>query len=124
MSGDQITLEAVTDIRGDFHRRRGPLAWEPGMLYCCLLDDSQRILAEETLPAPDQVCVVLDPHGNADTAPQPVRFTPEGPVVFQVRMPKIDAATQMKIYRLAGPRGTTFNGEPEGALLATIPLTR
>lgn len=125
LNGDKIELEAVEDMRGDFHRRRGPMAWQPGMFYCRLLDAAQRVLAEDTLAAPDRTCVVLDPNTpDANGKPRPVVLTATGPAVFQVRLPKIDSATQMKIYRLAGTRPAMANEEPLGQLLATIPLSK
>ena len=38
LNGDKVDLETVEDTQGDFHRRRGPMAWQPGMFYCRLLD--------------------------------------------------------------------------------------
>lgn len=125
LNGDKVDLEAVEDTQGDFHRRRGPMAWQPGMFYCRLLDAAQRVLAEDTLPAPDQTCVVLDPNTpDADGKPRASILSPGGPVVFQVRLPKIESATQMKIYRLAGTRPAAADEEPLGQLLATIPLSK
>jgi len=125
INGAAIELDAVEDIRGDFHRRRGELQWSPGMFYCQLLDTQQRLLAEETLAAPDHVCVVLDPNTtDLDGKPLPARLSPTGPVVFQVRMPKFQDAALMKIYRLSGPPPTGPGLEPTGTLLATIPIAR
>jgi len=125
LSDGKLELEAVEDIQGDFHPRRGRAAWQPGMLCCRLLDDRQRVLAEETVPAPDHVCIVLDPNvAGADGKPQPAVLSPGGPVVFQVRLPKMESATQMKVYRLAGAQPAGFDEEPAGQLLATIPLAR
>jgi len=125
LSFGKLELETVEDIRGDFHPRRGRTAWQPGMLYCRLLDDQQRVLAEETVPAPDHVCVVLDPNTpGPDGKPQPAVLTTTGPVVFQVRLPKMDSATQMKVYRLAGAQSAGLDEEPPGQLLAIIPLAR
>ncbi len=95
-------------------------------MFCCrLLDASQRVLAEETLRAPDELCVVLDPNTpGPDGKPQPAQLSPTGPITFQVRMPMAEGATQLKIYRLAGPRPEIRDAEPAGQLLATIPLTR
>lgn len=125
LTDGKLALDAVDDIQGDFRPRRGEMAWEAGMFYCRLLDAEKRVLAEETLMAPDHVCVVLDPHTpGADGKPQPARLSPTGPVVFQVRMPGGEAATDMKIYRIQGPRPATPGDEPAGELLATIPLTR
>lgn len=125
MNEGQLALEAVEEIRGDFHRRRGEPDGQSGMLCYRLLDSGQRVLAEEIAPAPDYVCIVLDPNTpDADGQPLPVRLTPPGPVTFQVRMPKVESATQMKIFRLTGPRPAASNAEPTGRLLATIPLPK
>ena len=125
LSDGKLTLEAVEEIRGDFHPPRAAPAWEAGMFCCRLLDARQRVVAEETLPAPDHVCVVLDPNTpGPDGRPQAVEFSPRGPVVFQVRMPSLATATQLKVYRLAGSRPAMLDAEPAGQLLASIPLTR
>ena len=123
LTGSKIELAAAEDITGDFHPRRGPLAWQPGMIYCRLLDESQRVLAEQTVPAPDHMCIVLDPNlPDASGNPQPAALTPTGPVVFQMRMPRVDSATHMKVYRLQGIRPAGLTEEPIGELLATIAL--
>ena len=118
--GDTLALEATEDLRGEFRRRRGPAAWAPGMLCCRLLDAEQRVLAEETLSPPDRTCVVLDPHIAGP--PQPTVLTADGPVVFQVRLPKLAAATELKVYRLAGADRAALGAEPVGTLLGSFPL--
>jgi hypothetical protein len=119
----RLELEAAEDIHGDFHQRRGPVAWQPGMLCCRLLDAQKRVLAEETVQAPDRVCVVLDPNTkDADGNPLPAVLSPKGSAVFQVRLPKVGAATQMRVYRITGPRPATAGGNFAGQLLATVPL--
>ena len=125
LTGDHLELTAVTETRGDFHRRRGPLSWQPGMLYGRLLDAGQQVLAEDTLAAPDAPCFVLDPHTRgADGEPKPALLTATGPVVFQLRMPRLDSATHLEIYRLSGSQPTVGNETPVGALLASILLPR
>lgn len=125
LSSGRLELETAEDIRGDFHPRRGRTAWRPGMLCCRLLDAQQHVLAEETLPAPDYVCVVLDPNTPGQNGkPQPAALSPTGPVVFQVRMPKLESATQMKVYRIVGTQPPRLREEPPGQLLATIPLAQ
>ena len=125
LDGQKLTLEADDEISGEFHRQRGQPIWEAGMFCCRLLDAGQRVLAEETLRAPDELCVVLDPTPpGPDGKPQPAQFSPSGPVTFQVRLPKVEGATELKIYRLAGPRPEVRDAEPAGQLLATIPLAR
>jgi len=125
MNKGELALEAVEEIRGDFRRRRGEPVWQAGMLCYRLLDAAQRVLAEEIAPAPDYVCIVLDPNTpDADGQPQAVQLTPPEPIVFQARMPKVEAATHMKIYRLSGARAATAGAEPPGRLLATITLPK
>ena len=122
LNGDSLALEAAEDIGGEFRPRRGAAEWQPGMLCCRLLDSRQRVLAEEAVPAPDHVCVVLDPNTPGDDgAPLPARLTAKGPAVFQVRMPRLDAAAEMKVWRITSPRA---GGAAEGKLLATVPLDR
>ncbi len=123
LDGDSLVLEAAEDLRGEFRRRRGPAAWSPGMLCCRLLDADQRVLAQETVPPPDRTCVVLDPHVTGPAGqPQPAVLTADGPVVFQVRLPQLATATELKVYRLAGTDPAAFDQEPAGTLLATFPL--
>ncbi|MCX6872898.1 MAG: hypothetical protein NTW21_03690 [Verrucomicrobia bacterium] len=123
LDGDSVQLMAVEELQGDFHRRRGRLAWLPGMLYCRLLDAEQRVLAEDTLAAPDRACVVLDPQAaGADGRPVVTMFSPSGPVVFQVRLPHLEAATELRVSRLTGPRPAGALAEPVGKLLASIAL--
>ena len=123
LSGDQVALEAAEEVRGDFHQRRGGMDWMPGMFYFRLLDSASRVLAEQTIPAPDHQCIVLDPHVvDENGKPKPAAFTPQGPVVFQVRMPKVQGAARMRVYRLSGTRRVLMSEEPPGQLLASIPL--
>ncbi len=125
LADQKVTLEAVEEIVGQFHPRRRGMAWEAGMFYVRLLDASARVLAEETMDAPDRTCVVLDPHvpDSAGRA-RPATLTPSGPVVFQVRMPQHRDAVQVRIYRLDGAPLAEPGAEPAGRLLAAIPLTR
>jgi len=124
LNAQKLDLEATEDIRGDFHRRRGEMPWAAGMLYYRLLDAQQRVLAEETQLPPDHVCVVLDPHTPDENGrPIPARMTPTGPVVFQARLPKLDDATHLQVYRLTGSRPANA-AEPPGQLLAVFPLAK
>ena len=124
LNAQKLDLEATEDIRGDFHRRRGEMPWAAGMLYYRLLDAQQRVLAEETQLPPDHVCVVLDPHTPDENGrPIPARMTSDGPVVFQARLPKLDDATHLQVYRLTGARPANAT-EPPGQLLAVFPLAR
>jgi hypothetical protein len=123
LAGETLALEAAEDLRGEFRRRRGPAAWAPGMLCCRLLDAEQRVLAQETLPPPDRTCVVLDPHVAGPAGPpQPTVLTADGPVMFQVRLPKLAAATELKVYRLASADRAALGAEPVGTLLGSFPL--
>jgi hypothetical protein len=111
-----LTFLQAQDIEGDFApKRRQPEEWS-GMLRCRLLSDTREILAEELLPAPDHLCAVLDPKSGSD---KPVPYTAAGPVVFQVRLPRVKGAARLDIIRIIQP------GEPplEG-LLGSIPLPR
>lgn len=111
-----LTFLEQQDIEGDFApRRRKPEEWS-GMLRCRLLSESNAVLAEELLPAPDHLCAVLDPKSGSD---KPVQYTAPGPVVFQVRLPRVKGATRLDIIRIIQP------GEPplEG-LLGSIPLPK
>jgi hypothetical protein len=112
-----LTFLEQQDIEGDFApKRRKPEEWS-GMLRCRLLSDTNAVLAEELLPAPDHLCAVLDPKSGSTT--KPVQYTPSGPVVFQVRLPRVKGATRLDIIRIIQP------GEPplEG-LLGSIPLPK
>lgn len=111
-----LTFMEAQDIEGDFApKRRKPEEWS-GMLRCRLLSETNAVLAEELLPAPDHLCAVLDPKSGSD---KPVQYTVAGPVVFQVRLPRVRGATRLDIIRIIQP------GEPplEG-LLGSIPLPK
>lgn len=93
------------------------------MFYCRLLDEQGHVLAEETFAAPDHVCIVLDPNmPGPDGKPQAAQLSPDGPVTFQVRMPKVESAAMVKLYRLEGPPPAARDAEPAGKLIAAIPL--
>jgi|JI6StandDraft_1071083.scaffolds.fasta_scaffold00413_15 hypothetical protein len=111
-----LTFLEQQDIEGDFApKRRKPEEWS-GMLRCRLLSETNAVLAEELLPAPDHLCAVLDPKSGSDKT---VQYTVPGPVVFQVRLPRVKGATRLDIIRIIQP------GEPplEG-LLGSIPLPK
>lgn len=114
-----LALVSQQDVEGDFApRRRKPEEWS-GMLRCRLMSADGGILAEELLPAPDHLCAVLDPRSGSS---KPVNYTVAGPVVFQVRMPRVKDAVRLDISRIIQP------GEPgqpglEGSL-GSIPLPR
>ena len=111
-----LALMEAQDIEGDFAPRRGKEEEWTGMLRCRLLSETNAVLAEELLPAPDQVCAVLDPRsGDA----KPVSYAVPGPVVFQVRLPRVKEARRLEIYRILQP------GEPAvESLLGSLPLPR
>lgn len=115
-----LTFLQAQDIEGDFAKpRRKPEEWS-GMLRCRLMSEQGAVLAEELLPAPDQVCAVLDPISGTD---KPVQFTvPSGPVFFQVRLPRVKDAVRLDISRIIQPADSTQPGL-EGQL-GSIPLPR
>lgn len=122
--GGVVSLDAVEPVVGDFHRRRGPLAWMPGMWCVRVLDADMRVLAEETAAAPDDVCVVLDPQNLSSAGvPQVTQFAGAGEeAMLQVRMPPHPGARWLKVYRLSGMERADWNTEPMGQVLASISL--
>jgi hypothetical protein len=115
----KIALVSQQDIEGDFApERRKPEEWS-GMLRCRLLSAENQILAEELLPAPDHLCAVLDPQSGST---RPVSYTVAGPVIFQVRLPRLPQAARLDISRIIQPEDA---GQPglEGSL-GSIPLPR
>ena len=113
------TLEKVGEVRGAFGRERLQ-QWQPGMLCCRLIADDGRIVGEKTMPAPDQVCVVLDPNDSSGT-PTAARLTSEGPAVFQVRFPEISGAVRLEVHRIATDTRPAADA-PIGPLIASIAL--
>jgi len=114
-----LTFLEQQDIEGDFApKRRKPEEWS-GMLRCRLLSETNAVLAEEVLPAPDHLCAVIDPKSGSD---KPVQFTAAGPVVFQVRLPRVKGAVRLDISRIIQPADATQPGL-EGQL-GSIPLPR
>ena len=125
LDGDTVRLLETEELQGDFHRRRGRLAWVPGMLYCRLLDSRQQVVAEETFAAPDQACVVVTPHVAAtDGNPSAVSVAATAPVVFQVRMPSVASAAQLQVYRVTGARPADTSAEAAAKLLGNLVLPR
>ena len=124
LEGEVVKLIGTEELQGDFHRRRGRLAWWPGMLYFRLLDVQQRVLAEETMAAPERTCVVLrtgSPEVDGD-APPTARVSTGAPVVLQVRMPSVAGASQLQVYRLTGEQPADSQAEAPRKLLATLAL--
>jgi hypothetical protein len=123
LRGGVISLDAADRVEGEFHRRRGPMAWMPGMWCVRVLDANQRTLAQETSAAPDEPCVVLDPNvATTSGQPQASRLKLTDDVMTQVRMPATPGAKWVKIYRLSGSQPAALDVEPLGQLLATLPL--
>lgn len=122
--GGVVMLDGNERIAGDFHRRRAPQAWMPGMWCVRLLDANMRVLAEETANAPDERCVVLDPQNlGASGQPQATQFAGAGEdAMLQVRMPPNPDAKWLKVYRLSSMQRADWNTEPMGQLLAALSL--
>lgn len=114
-----LTYLEAQDIEGDFAKpRRKPEEWS-GMLRCRLMSDSNTVLAEELLLAPDHLCAVIDPRSGTE---KPVPYTAAGPVVFQVRLPRVKGAVRLDISRIIQPADST-QPSLEGQL-GSIPLPR
>jgi hypothetical protein len=124
LEAGRISLEAIEDVRGDFRTRRHSDQHEAGMLRFRLLNSRNQTLAEEVILAPDYVCLVLDQNTSPDGRAIATRFTPPGPLVFQVRLPVRDDATVMKIYRAQSAARNPADAAPAEALVATIPLDK
>ncbi len=123
LKGGVVTLAGTERLVGDFHRRRGPLAWRPGMWCIRVLDAQMHVLAQETTMAPDEPCVVLDPNVTTpDGTPQAARLKLTDDVMLQVRLPPTPGAKWVNIYRLAGSQPVGLEVEPLGQLLVSIPL--
>ena len=120
LEGNRCTLEAQEEVSGAFGRER-TVRWAPGMLCCRLRAEDGRIVGERTLPAPDQVCVVLDPNDPSGT-PTAARLTSEGPVVFQVRFADLAGAVRLEVARITAAVRPEDSAAPIGTLLASIPI--
>ncbi len=120
LDGSRCTLENVAEVTGSFGRER-TIRWQAGMLCCRLLAGDGRIVGEQTLPAPDYVCVVLDPN-DASGAPAAARLTSDGPAVFQVRFPEVSGAEKLEIYRIATETRSSDPAAPIGQLLGSIAI--
>lgn len=99
----ELALVEAQDIEGDFAPRRGKQEEWSNMLRFRLMSETNTVLAEELQPAPDQACHVLDPRAADGKA---VNFTTPGPVIFQVRLPRVKGARRLDIFRILEP------GEP------------
>ncbi|MCW1913153.1 hypothetical protein OJ996_06195 [Luteolibacter sp. GHJ8] len=122
LDGDRCALEAMEEVSGHFGRERQQ-EWMPGMLCCRLISDAGEVLDERTIPAPDRMCVVLDPN-VPNAASTVVRMTPEGPSVFQVRFPETGAAARLEVSRISTIQRPADQSTAIGSLLASIPIPR
>ncbi|MBX3735529.1 MAG: hypothetical protein KF715_02475 [Candidatus Didemnitutus sp.] len=122
--GGGLVLDGVEPVFGDFHHRRGALPWMAGLWCVRLLDANQRVLAEDTAKAPDEVCVVLDPQRRDGSGnPRAAQFAGAGEeAMLQVRLPSLPEAKWLKVYSLSSAERADWNTEPAGRLLATFPL--
>ena len=110
----------MEEVRGDFGRER-TRRWEAGMLCCRLIAEDGRIISERTLPAPDYVCVVLDPNDGSGS-PAAAHLTSDGPAMFQVRFPQITDAVRLEVHRITTEARPADAGAPIGTLLASIDI--
>ena len=70
------------------------------MLRFRLMSASNKVLAEELLPAPDHVCRVFDPRATDGKA---VTLAGTEPAIFQVRLPRVKGASRLDIFRILQP---------------------
>lgn len=112
LDAGKLSLQNEQDIEGDFAQRRGRQEEWSGMLRCRLLDAEGKMLAEELVPAPDHLCTVLDAR---DGQAKPVSYTVAGPVMFQLRMPRLNKAARLEVTRITGG-GTLSRDQPVGTV--------
>lgn len=119
-----ITLDGIEHIWGNFHARRGSLTWYPGMWCVRLLDADMKVLAEDTLRAPDATCIVLDHHHtDAEGHPQPVQYSGLAEEsMLQMRLPPNPEAKWLHIYRISTTSAIDWTHDPSDQQLAAIPL--
>jgi hypothetical protein len=93
-------------------------------MWCVrVLDADLHVLAQETAPAPDEPCVVLDPHVTLPNGtPKAAHLKATDDVMAQVRLPPMPGARWLKVYRLSGSQPVGLEVEPLGQLIASIPL--
>ena len=120
LEDNRCSLENIAEVTGSFGRQRA-MPWQAGVLCCRLLAGDGRIVGEQTIPAPDYVCVVLDPN-DASGAPAAARLTSDGPAVFQVRFPEISGAERLEIYRIASETRPRDAAAPIGQMLGSISI--
>lgn len=117
LDAGKLGLESVSDIEGDFGKLRGkPEEWS-GMLRCSLVSAEGSVLAEELLTAPDHVCRVLDGQQASGT---PVAYSRPGPVLFQLRLPRVPQAVRLDVARITGP-GSLAHDQPVGSISLSNP---
>lgn len=114
LDGGQLKLENTQDIEGDFASRRRARKEEEwaGMLRCRLVSAEGKVLAEEVIPAPDQLCTVLDASAGV---PKPVSYVVPGPVVFQLRLPRVPDAARLEVARITDS-GALRRDQPVGSI--------
>lgn len=112
LDGGTLSLENTEDIEGDFAQRRGKAQEWSGMLRCRLISEDGQVLSEELLAAPDHLCTVLD---SRDGTPKPVSYIVPGPVLFQLRLPRLAAASRLDITRIISP-GALARDMPVGSI--------
>ncbi len=117
LDGGRLSLENTEDVEGDFAQRRVTSEEWPGMLRCRLLSTDGKVLAEELVPAPDHLCTVLDAY---DGVAKPVSYTVPGPVLFQLRLPRLPLATRLDVARITG-QGSLARDQPVGTLSLLTP---
>lgn len=121
LEGGALALEAVEDVEGDFAVPRRQRAEWGGMLRCRLMTQDGEILSEELISAPDHVCQVLDSRAaGADGLPKPVRYTAPGPVLFQLKLPRLAQARTLQISRVTGPGGPSGDQQMGTITLPTL----
>ena len=91
------------------------------MLCCRLIAEDGHVVGERTLPAPDYVCVVLDPN-DGSKSPAAAHLTSDGPAVFQVRFPQITNAVRLEVHRITTEARPADAATPIGTLLASIDI--
>lgn len=121
LEGDALALEGVEDVEGDFAVPRRQRAEWGGMLRCRLMAEDGKVLSEELISAPDHVCQVLDSRAaGADGKPKPVRYTAPGPVLFQLKLPRLAQARTLQISRVTGPGGPSGDQQMGTITLPTL----
>lgn len=121
LEGETLALEGVEDVEGDFAVPRRQRAEWGGMLRCRLMTQDGKVLSEELISAPDHVCQVLDSRAaGADGLPKPVRYTAPGPVLFQLKLPRLAQARTLQISRVTGPGGPSGDQQMGTITLPTL----